>query len=62
MPYILVLGASSDIAKATGVKFAVNGFDLYLAGRNVNELEKDAADIKIRHSVSAQAIFFDATA
>lgn len=60
MPTLLVLGAASDIARAVAVKFARNGFDLYLAGRNIDELEKDAADISIRQSVNATAVQFDA--
>ena len=60
MEYILVLGASSDIARAVSVKFAENGYNLYLAGRTVEELEKDAADLQIRHSVTAKAVTFDA--
>ncbi len=35
MKSVLILGAKSDIAKATAIVYAQNGWDLYLAGRNV---------------------------
>ena len=35
MKPVLILGAKSDIAKATAEFYAKNGWDLYLAGRNV---------------------------
>ena len=33
MKYILILGAKSDIAKAIAIKYANNGYNLYLASR-----------------------------
>ena len=35
MKPVLILGAKSDMAKATAVFYAKNGWDLNLAGRNV---------------------------
>ena len=43
MSYVLIIGAKSDIAKATARKYAKQGFDLYLAARNVDELEITAS-------------------
>ncbi len=48
MSYVLILGAKSDIAKAVARKYAGNGYDLYLAARNSNELEEFAQDIAVR--------------
>ena len=48
MSYILIIGAKSDIAKAVARKYAENGFDLYLAARNVSELDAFVADLKVR--------------
>jgi len=48
MSYVLIIGAKSDIAKAIAREYAKNGYDLYLAARNVNELETFAQDIIIR--------------
>ena len=42
MSYVLIIGAKSDIAKATAREYAKNGYDLYLAARNVSELEEFA--------------------
>lgn len=58
--YCLILGAKSDIARAIGHRFAKEGFSLYLAGRRKEEMEPDAADLKIRHEVDAQAFEWDA--
>ena len=48
MSYVLIIGAKSDIAKATAREYAKNGYNLYLAARNVNELEEFAQDIITR--------------
>ncbi len=60
MNWLLVLGARSDIARATARLFAKQGFALYLAGRDLPELEKDAADLSLRFEIPARAIGFDA--
>ena len=60
MAYVLILGASSDVAIACGHEFAKNGYDLYLAGRDMTALKAHAADFQIRYQVKAQAIAFDA--
>ncbi len=60
MPYILILGATSGIADSLSRKFAENGFDLCLAGRNTDELNKTAADIILRHSVKVETREFQA--
>ena len=48
MSYILIIGAKSDIAKATAREYAKNGYDLYLAARNSEELETFVQDIVTR--------------
>lgn len=60
MNYILILGASSDIAKAIAAKYAQNNYNLYLAGRNIDELKADAKNLKIRYNIEASACYFDA--
>jgi len=57
--YILLLGASSDIAKAIARRYAQEKFNFYLAGRRLPELEKDAIDLNIRYGVQATALPFD---
>ncbi len=48
---VLVLGATSDIARASAHRFAADGHPLILAARNAGRLEKDAEDIRIRYQV-----------
>ena len=56
MSYVLIIGAKSDIEKATARKYAKQSFDLYLAGRNVDELEEFTKDIITRTQRSIQLI------
>jgi short-subunit dehydrogenase len=48
MSFVLIVGAKSDIAKATAREYAKHGYDLYLAARNASELEDFANDITVR--------------
>lgn len=44
MKTILILGAKSDIGKAIAIKYYQHGYNLILAGRNVEEHFKDVKD------------------
>lgn len=58
---ILILGANSDVAYAFAKKMAsIDHVDLYLASRNIKQLEKKTADLETRYNVDAQAVYFDA--
>ena len=59
MNYVLIVGAKSDIAKATAREYAKHGFDLYLAGRNINELQEFANDITVRTERTVQLVELD---
>ena len=48
MSYLLIIGARSDIARACAREYAKNGYDLYLAARNVDELSAFARDVTTR--------------
>ncbi|MFA5519438.1 MAG: SDR family oxidoreductase [Spirochaetota bacterium] len=61
MNYVLIVGAKSDIAKELAKVYAKNGFNLYLAGRNKNEIELMAKDINIRFGVKTLAKELDVT-
>ena len=50
---VLILGATSAIARATAAEFAQQGHDLYLAGRDAEELTRIAADLTIRYRIKA---------
>lgn len=57
---VLVLGATSAIARATAEAFAAKGYDLYLAGRNGDELARIAADLQLRYQVTVLSGLFAA--
>ena len=58
--WVLVLGATSRMAHATAGEFALRGYRLLLAGRDEEELERCAADLRIRHGREAATVRFDA--
>jgi short-subunit dehydrogenase len=57
---ILILGAGSDIAKATSRKFASKGYDVQLAGRDMQQLERLGKDLISRYGVGVSCHIFDA--
>ena len=59
MNTLLVLGGSSDIAKAIAHRYAKAGWNIVLAGRNPKLLSEDARDIEIRYRVQGRAVGFD---
>lgn len=59
---VLILGATSAIARAVAAEFARRGFDLVLAARDPEELDTLAADLGLRYGVKAQRQPFDALA
>jgi short-subunit dehydrogenase len=61
MASVLLLGAGSDIAQATARKFAEDGYDIYLAGRNMEQLAELGTDLQIRYRIHAAVFPFDAT-
>ncbi len=56
---VLILGATSDIAKATARVFAGHGHPLMLAARDSARLESLAADIRIRYAVAVSVHHLD---
>ena len=59
MSYILIIGAKSDIAKATAREYAKHGYDLYLAARSVSELEEFANDVTVRTQRAVKILELD---
>ncbi|BBB14555.1 short-chain dehydrogenase/reductase SDR [Candidatus Rickettsiella viridis] len=62
MKSILILGASSSISKACAEIFAARGYLLFLAGRNLLELECLSKDLQIRFKTQVYYSYFDITA
>ncbi|HZB44716.1 MAG TPA: SDR family oxidoreductase [Pyrinomonadaceae bacterium] len=57
---VLILGATSAIARGAASAFAARGHALYLAGRDREELERIAADLRLRHHAEVLHGHFDA--
>ncbi|HEX6626173.1 MAG TPA: SDR family oxidoreductase [Pyrinomonadaceae bacterium] len=57
---VLILGATSAIACGAAAAFAARGHALYLAGRDREELERIASDLRLRHQVEVLHGHFDA--
>jgi decaprenylphospho-beta-D-erythro-pentofuranosid-2-ulose 2-reductase len=60
MKNVMIIGATSGIARSCAYQFAANGSNLVLAGRNIQELEKIAGDIRIRFNVNIIVKKFEA--
>jgi len=59
---VLILGATSAIARGTAAAFAARGNNLYLASRDIEELKRIAADLHVRYGVKVYYGLFDAEA
>ena len=59
MSYVLIIGAKSDIAKATAREYAKHGYDLYLGARNVDELAEFAKDVITRTQRDVRLVELD---
>lgn len=58
--WVLVLGGSSAIVRATAAELAQRGHALYLGGRDQDELARDASDLAIRYQIEVAYGRFDA--
>ncbi|WKN43502.1 SDR family oxidoreductase [Tunicatimonas pelagia] len=56
---VLLIGATSDVAKACAYIYAEKQYNLVLAGRKPDELQILANDIKIRHNVACDYLKID---
>lgn len=59
---VLILGATSAIARGAACAFARRGHPLYLAARDLPETERIAADLAIRYGVPVRCGIFEAEA
>ena len=60
MQKVLILGATSPIARALALKFAYDGAQLYLAARDAGEAQRVAEDVCFRAGVGTLSGTFDA--
>ena len=56
---ILIIGATSAIARATGRIYAQAGNHLFLVGRNETQLERNKADLQVRGAASVHTKILD---
>jgi NAD(P)-dependent dehydrogenase (short-subunit alcohol dehydrogenase family) len=57
---LLVLGASSDVARATALAFCRDGWDAIVCGRDLQAAQADAADLALRaHGSQVTALRLD---
>ncbi|MFZ0219185.1 MAG: SDR family NAD(P)-dependent oxidoreductase [Candidatus Aquirickettsiella sp.] len=61
MQSILILGATSSIARACSEILAARHCKLFLASRDISELERIAVDLRIRFNIDVDYAFFDIT-
>jgi decaprenylphospho-beta-D-erythro-pentofuranosid-2-ulose 2-reductase len=61
MNRVLILGATSPIARALALRFAFDGARLYLAARNAEEARRVAEDVSVRAGGQALSGIFDAS-
>jgi short-subunit dehydrogenase len=57
---VLVVGATSSIARQVAAAYARRGYGLYVAGRSAEETDRVAADLRLRHGVTVHAGTFEA--
>ncbi len=57
--FILIVGATSDIAKSVAREYAKVGYNLYLSGRDIERLEDFAKDLKISTQKEIKLIELD---
>jgi decaprenylphospho-beta-D-erythro-pentofuranosid-2-ulose 2-reductase len=58
--WVLLVGASSGIGRSLAREFAAHGHNLVLAGRDTDDLERSATDLRVRFGVDAKPAFVDA--
>lgn len=58
--WTVVVGASSAIGRSISRIFADHGNDLILAGRDIEDLQRTAADVRVRSGRRVEVIAFDA--
>ena len=58
--WVLIIGSTSGIASALAHQYARNNHPLLLAARDVDELEIQASDLRVRYNATVQTLEYDA--
>tara|TARA_B100000586_G_scaffold8732_1_gene6019 strand:+ start:2985 stop:3716 length:732 start_codon:yes stop_codon:yes gene_type:complete len=56
---ILIVGAKSEIAIELATLYAKNNYNLYLAGRSINDIESESNELKSKYNISVKLCEFD---
>lgn len=59
MKTVLIVGANSDIAKATARQYAQNGYDLLLTARKKDQLNDFVKDLHIKYGCQTDVLLLD---
>lgn len=59
---VVILGATSSVARVIARKCAADGYDVVLAAMKEDQLDEIAQDIRVRYEVETHPLRFDATA
>lgn len=57
---VLILGATSPIARAVATEYASRGHNVFVAARDEQKAKDIASDLKLRHDIDARGGAFDA--
>ena len=60
--WVLIVGASSAIGRAVAHRWARAGSNLILAGRDLNDINRSADDLRVRYGNRVEILSFDALA
>jgi len=58
--YVIVVGATSSVARATAGEFARNGYGVILAARDMDANERIACDLRVRYQTPVETVAFEA--
>ena len=61
MKYILIIGAKNELALELASLYAKNNYNIYLAGRSINDLEEESNNIEQKYKVKSVLCELDVT-
>ena len=61
MKYVLIIGAKNELALELASLYAKNNYNIYLAGRSVNDLEEESNNIEQKYKVKSVLCELDVT-
>jgi len=61
MKYVLIIGAKNELALELASLYAKNNYNIYLAGRSINDLEEESNNIEQKYKVKSVLCELDVT-